>query len=644
MDFFAVVRPSPKWLYGMLLALAVLALSAAAIAIGANHVRGPLLRAIAARTGHPIRVDGEFAVQLLARHPSVTATQVSIGNPAWMAPGDMAQIGSISLTLAWQWAAMPLAIHRVQLEQATLHLVREASGHANWTRQETGAGSGPPLIRSLSMRDAHVELHDELRHLQFSGTVSVAETAAGAGPPSLRIEGSGPLNGRPLELVIVGDPLPSVRRGRPYHFTLEERSGSAHLSGQGFIERPFDLRALQGTFAAAGADLKDLYFLIGLGLPETGPFRLSGKLERQGKRFIYSDLAAHFGQSDVGGTLTEDSSGGRSSVEGELSSTQLTLADIGARAAGHAPEPSQPAALRLPDTALRVSGLRRTDWRLKLRAQALTLGPATLRSVTALLAVDHGVLSVERFGAALADGTVSGSARLDAARDIPRGTLNLSVSDLPLEQLHRKSSEQAALTGLLSGRLELSGEGKSLHELAATANGTVTAVIPRGTMPSIAGVIGLSLTGALGAKTHPDTEIRCAVASFDAHDGVVTARTFVLDTDQMLISGTGEAHLDSETLDFVLRGRPHHVSLGLHSAVAVRGTLAHPQIRLAGRDVVAQTGAAVALGILLTPVAAALGFVNPGLAHNPDCAALLVQATASTGASQPQPALPPPDK
>ncbi|MGB9332597.1 MAG: AsmA family protein [Steroidobacteraceae bacterium] len=645
MDFFPVVRPSPKWLYGMLLALAVLALSAAAIAIGANHLRGPLLRAIAARSGHPIRVDGEFAVQLLARHPTVTATQVSIGNPAWMPPGHMAQIGRISLTLAWQWAAMPLAIHRVQIEQATLHLVREASGHANWTQQETGAGSGPPLIRSLSMRDAHVELHDELRQLQFSGTASVAETAAGAGPPSLRIEGRGPLNGRPVVLLIVGDPLLSVRRGRPYHFTLEERSGSAHLSGQGFIEHPFDFRRLQGTFAATGPDLKDLYFLIGLGLPETGPFRLSGKLERQGKRFIYSDLAAHFGQSDLGGTLTEDGSGGRSSVEGELSSTQLTLADIGARAAGHAPEPSQPAALRIPDTALRLSGLRRTDWRLKLRAQALTLGPATLRSVTALLAVDHGVLSVERFGAALADGTVSGSARLDAARDIPRGTLNLSVADLPLEQLHGKSSEQAPLTGLLSGRLELSGEGNSPHELAATANGTVTAVIPRGTMrSSIAELIGLSLTGAFGAKTHPETGIRCAVASFDAHDGVVSARTFVLDTDQMLISGTGEAHLDSETLDFVLRGRPHHVSLGLHSPVALRGTLAHPEIRLAGRDVVAQAGAAVALGILLTPVAAALAFVNPGLAHNPDCAALLAQATASTGASQPQPALAPPDK
>jgi AsmA family protein len=643
MEFSPGVRTLPKWLYGMLLVLALLVLSAATIAIGANHVRGPLLRAIAAHTGHPIRVDGEFAVHLLARHPTATATQVSIGNPAWMPPGDMAQIGRISLTLAWQWAAMPLAIHRVELEQATLHLMREASGNTNWTRQETGAGSGAPLIRSLSMPDARVELHDEQRHLQFSGTVSVAETGGGAGPPSLRIEGSGPLNGRPVVLVVVGDPLLTVRPDRPYHFALEERSGSTHLSGQGFIERPFDFRGLQGTFAATGTDLRDLYFLIGLSLPETGPFRLSGKLERQGKRLAYSDLAAHFGQSDVGGTLTEDSSGGRSSIEGELSSTQLLLADIGARAAGHAPEPSQPAALRLPDTPLRVSGLRRTDWRLKLRAQALTLGPATLRSVTALLAVDQGVLSVERLKAAIADGTVSGSARLDAARDIPRGALNLSISDLRLEQLHGKSSEQAPLTGPLSGRLELSGEGKSLHELAATANGTLTAVIPRGTLrSSIADVIGLSLTGALGAKTHPETAIRCAVASFDAHDGVVTARTFLLDTDQMLISGTGEAHLDSETLNFVLHGRPKHVSLALHSGVALRGTLAHPEIRLAGGDSAAQTGVAVALGILLTPVAAALAFVNPGLAHNPDCAALLAQA--STGASQPQSALPPPDK
>jgi AsmA family protein len=641
-----VIRRAPKWLYATLLLVGgMVVLLTTVLAIAPDHLRGPLLRMLSARTGRAIRVDGQFTAHFLARHPTITATQVSIGNPAWMAGGDMAQVGTVSLTLRWQVAAVPWAIHRLELENATLHLVREASGRANWHLHEGGPGSGPPIIHSLSVPDARVELRDERRHVQFHGTVSAAEPPAGAEPPALRIEGNGQLNGRPAVLVIVGDPLASVQPGRPYHFTLEERSGSTHLSARGSIERPFDFRVMEGTFTATGADLKDLYFLVGLSLPETGPFRASGKVARQGKRFVYTDLAAHSGQSDVGGTLSVDSSGAGSSIEGELSSRQLALADIGARAAGRAPEPSPPAALRVPDTPLPVDALRHADWHLKLRAQALALGPATLHSVTASLAIDHGVLSIERFRAGLADGTVSGSARLNASREIPRGELQLSVSDLQLEQLHGNSAAQAPLAGPLSGRLELSGEGRSLHEQAATANGTLATVVPHGAMrSSIAEATGLDLTGLLGAKARPETPIRCAVARFDAQQGVVSARTFVLDTDNMLISGTGEAHMDSEKLDFLLRGQPKKISLALHSGVALQGTLAHPEIRLVGRNVLAQTAAAVALAVVLTPVAAVLAFVNPGLTHNADCAALIAEAKAAPDASAQQPAPPQPKK
>ena len=42
----------------------------------------------------------------------------------------------------------------------------------------------------------------------------------------------------------------------------------------------------------------------------------------------------------------------------------------------------------------------------------------------------------------------------------------------------------------------------------------------------------------------------------------------------------------------------------------------------------AQAGGAIALGMLLTPVAAMLAFVDPGLTKNAACAALLAQAGA----------------
>jgi hypothetical protein len=41
-----------------------------------------------------------------------------------------------------------------------------------------------------------------------------------------------------------------------------------------------------------------------------------------------------------------------------------------------------------------------------------------------------------------------------------------------------------------------------------------------------------------------------------------------------------------------------------------------------------QAGVATALAALLTPVAAAIAFIDPGLAKNKDCSTVLEQATA----------------
>src|SRR5271170_7904123 len=111
------VRRAPKWLYATLLLVgSMVVLLTAALAVAPDHLRGPLLRVLSARTGRSIRVDGQFTAHFLARHPTITATQVSIGNPGWMPAGDMAQVGRLSLTLTWQFAAVPLAIHRLELE------------------------------------------------------------------------------------------------------------------------------------------------------------------------------------------------------------------------------------------------------------------------------------------------------------------------------------------------------------------------------------------------------------------------------------------------------------------------------------------------------------------------------------------------
>jgi uncharacterized protein involved in outer membrane biogenesis len=624
-------RPRRLWVLA-----AVLLLLAAALAIAERHLKGVLLHAFTARTGHVIRVDGAFRAHLLSRHPSITAARVSIDNPPWMPAGVTAQLASVTVDLQWQVSLHPLGIGRLELQGATLHLLRDATGQANWRAHPGGPGKGPPLIRSLAMSDAHVEFHDEKRHLQFAGTVSAGDAGEGAAP-KLRVDGAGQLNGRPVSFEVTGDPLATARRDRPYDFALEEHSGSDRLSLRGALTQPFDLRVLQGSFEAAGADLKNLYFLVGIRLPETGPYRLSGKLARQGMRFMFGDVLASFGESEVKVNLSADESGERPRFEGEVSSERLRLADIGAQASGRAAEPAANPGLRFAQTPFRLDGIERSDAQVKFRVRQLELTRESMSALSGVVSLDHAVLSIELSRAVLGDGTVSGTARFDASRKVPRGELNLSVTDLPLEQFKGKSGEPL-FTGLLSGRARLSGEGKSAHELAATASGTITAVIPHGAMrTSTAELASLDLSGALGAvlKDQKETAMHCGVASFDAHDGLVTTHIFVIDTDKVLITGTGNIHMDSETLDLSLHGQPKKAGLTLHSAISINGTLMHPQAHLSGHGALAQSGAAVALGVILTPVAAVLGFVNPGLTHDADCASLIGQASAAAQAPAP---------
>ena len=74
--------------------------------------------------------------------------------------------------------------------------------------------------------------------------------------------------------------------------------------------------------------------------------------------------------------------------------------------------------------------------------------------------------------------------------------------------------------------------------------------------------------------------------------------------------------------------------LRLRTPVTVRGTLSDPKIGVQPGKLAAQTAGAVALGTLLTPLAAVLAFVDGGLAKDANCAALTAQAAQDKGIPQ----------
>jgi AsmA family protein len=638
----SVIRRRLKWTaagFAAAFAAIILAIALLAAAVDAGYLRGPFIRFLSAHSGRQIQIDGRLEAHFFSFHPRLSAERVTIGNPSWTPTGLTAEIGKVTLAIELPWFGHGFGIERIETDAATLHLIRDSNGRANWQMHEPlkGQGGGSlPVIHSLSMLNVRVDLNDARRHLDFDGVVSAHDVSGAQGAGPLQIEGSGQLNTKAVAFELTGDPLAGISRRKPYHFSFEERSSGSRLTGHGFLLRPFQFDALDTSFDGTGADLKDLYFLTGVSLVNTGNYHLSGNLSRRGTHTKFTELALSFGESDVRGEVFIDRSGERPMIDADLNSQFLRLSDLGLRAAGREPEGAP--RLLLSNATLSVEALRRSDMAANFHAVRVEAGKVTLRKVAAKLTVDHGILAVAPLSADLLEGKLVAHLRLDATKDIPAADVDLKFSDLQLALLDHKVKGPPPLDGLVRARITVTGQGNSIHQVAATANGTVSAVLPHGTVrDSFAELTGIDLAGLglLMTKNMRETGVRCGVASFEAHQGTLTAQSLLVDTDPVLITGDGVIHMDSESLDLAFRGHPKHVRLlRVRSPILVRGTLVHPSIDLQARNSIAQTAEAVALGVVLTPLAAVFAFVDPGLAKDADCAALLADAQAGETRSQ----------
>jgi uncharacterized protein involved in outer membrane biogenesis len=594
-------------------AIVVATVAGFAAAVQAGFLRNTFLHLVSVRAGRPITVNGTLRIELLSWTPSITAERVVIGNPHWMPPGRMAEIGSLSLVFEVPRRHHRFGVDSLSMNSASLHLVRDTLGRANWQWSDPTlpyANTKLAIVRSLAVPHAHVSLEDDRRHLKFDGIASAEGPPAGA---QVRIWGEGDLNGHPASFEIKSDALASASHQRPYHFSYTEHSSGSHLEGEGVLPRPFDFNALESTFQAGGEDLQDLYYLVGVHMINTGPYRLTGKLERDALHFNFSDLSVHSGQSDLRGSIGIDSTRARPQLDVRLESHLLKIADIGLRAAGRAPPDSGPPLL-LSKAALSPGGFRPDDATIVLHIDQVELTRLKLQDVAAKGSLDHGVLTLQSMSGRLLGGEAQGRGKLDVNQDPPHADVDLKLTGLELGQMRRKEGGSTPgapppIEGTLRARIMVSGRGNSLHQVAATANGIVTVVVPHGTVrDSLAELAGMDLRalGLLASKDTHDTALRCAIAVFRDHDGTLTVQDFVADTEPVLITGSGQIQFDTETLDLTLQGEPKELRLfHWRSPVLIKGTLSHPAIDIHARK---------------------FELVDTGKARDADCGSLIASA------------------
>ena len=608
-----------------------------------NYFKGPVERFASARTGREVQIDGNLKVRLLSWTPSAKVEGLRIAHPAWVGKGDMANIKRLDVSVKlWPLLRGKVILPLLSAEQPVIDLRRDAEGRNNWTFKGHSPGEPArlPAIRRFDIKDGHLKIDDRVRKLKFTGTISSSEIVNQRTVQGFHLRGDGTLNSEDFKMLLIGGPLLNVDPNRPYPFNADIKAGATHIQAKGQIPKPFDFGVFNTSLHIAGQDAADLYYLTGLALPNTPPYRMDGQLTRNQRHYEYNRLTGRVGDSDLSGAAAVDT-GERLFLRANLVSKSLDFDDLNALIGG-APSPAETISAKqkamvyraagklLPDAPLDAKRLRKMDAEVKYRAHSVRAQHFPVKRASVDLSLKNGVLTLNDLEFGFPRGQVAGRVVINAKQDTPIVDLDMRMTGARLEQFIPARAGNA-LEGALIGRAKLHGTGKSVHDAASTASGSVTLVVPRGEIrEAFAELLGINVVRGLGllwSKDQSQTEVRCAIADFQARNGVLHAQRLVLDTGPVLSQGSGQIDLRSERINLRLKGEAKEFRLiRLMAPITVQGTLKSPKIGVDAGKAAGQVGIAAAIGSLLAPLAAILPFVDPGLAEDANCQALINQA------------------
>ena len=642
-------RPSNRalaWTGGVVATLLV-AIALFLILFDWNYLRGPIGRYASAKTGREIVLAGDLKVHAFSLKPSATVQGIHVGNPKWAGPGQTADIKKLDV----QVKLLPLLVGQVvllnlQLDQAKVDLLRDKQGRATWDFSNGKKNNKPfkmPPIRRFVINEGHLRIVDQKRKLVLNGEVNATEEMGRTGRGFL-MSGDGSLNGNRFLLRVQGGPLLNVDTHKPYPFDADIRAGATRVTAKGAIPKPFDLAEFAMNVTAQGPDLSDLYDLTGVALPNTPPYRLNGRLSRVEHLYKIENLSGRVGDSDLSGFISVETGEARPYLKADLKSRSLDFDDLAAifggvpsRKAGETVSPEQAAMGKqmaaqrrlLPDSTLDVTKIRSLDADVRYRATSIHDAVLPLRGADVTVKLDHGLLSANPLSLDLPQGKITGQAHLNAREATPVTDVDLRLSNARLEQLIPVKGQP--LTGGFVGRIKLKGAGNSVHRAAANADGEVMAVVPNGQIrEAFAELLGINVTKGLGllfSKDQDRVPIRCGVAHFNAKSGVLTADRIVFDTGPVLAIGEGTLNLDTERMDFRIKGHPKELRLvRLMAPITIGGPVLSPKVGVDTGAAIAQGGFAALLASVVSPLAVVLPFIDAGMTKDAACGALIAEA------------------
>ena len=247
--------------------------------------------------------------------------------------------------------------------------------------------------------------------------------------------------------------------------------------------------------------------------------------------------------------------------------------------------------------------------------------------MTAHLKLKDGIVTLDPLDFGAAGGHLVSEITLNAKKDVITGLVDARMKSLKVNQLVPGTKVEQATLGAIDGRARLTTRGNSIAHMLGSSNGKVVLLMEKGAVSDLVlRLMDLDIANAGVTLVRGDRNIpvRCFVADFDARDGHLRPHLFTLDTEHTLIVAEGEVDLKQERLDLKLVAKPKGPSLAaLRGPIVIGGTFADPSVQPQFSKALLRGAAAVALGLVATPLAAILPLIQIGDRKDVDCATLV---------------------
>ena len=610
-----------------------------------NWFKPPLERAASSATGREFRIDGDLDVDL-GRTITVSADRIRLANAPWSKESHMGTADRVEVDLApWPLLALRLHIKEARATRPDIRLEAAPEGDGgNWVFGDAAPATGEPRWRMdrLWIDDGRLRFTDAARRTDIDirlSSVAAAHGRPGDGSAPVAVAGKGHWRGAAFRLEgQAASPLALADTGTPYRIDLDARAGATRARATGTLTTPSRFQTFDVRLQLRGQDLDDLSPLLGPPLPPSPPYRLDGRLRRNGDVWRYDGFKGRAGDSDLAGDVQVDVSGARPMFTAQLLSRRLDFDDLagflgappstGGDETANAQQEKQSARLAasprlLPDTPYDLAKLNAMDadvrWRAgKIHAPKLPM----IDDMDAHLLLDAGLLRLEPLNFGVAGGDVRSTIRMDA-REQPIDTrARIAVRGVELPRLFAQAELAQGAAGRIGGDIQLHGRGNSIAAILGSADGEVGLGMGAGRISNlIMELAGLDIAESLKFLLTEDRQvpIRCAFADFGVQDGLMTSRALAFDSTDTIIIGEGTIDLGDERLDLLLRPRPKDRSiLSLRSPLRVGGTFKDPSFRPDLAALGVRGAIALALGSI-TPPAALLATIETGPGEDSDC-------------------------